>query len=121
MLHSLLDTGGFNLHSVHRSFKTGSEERNWNLGELLKGVFRMLHYSPASRKDYESINDSSKHPLYFCAFWYCVDPIVFLLAVSLFFFFRRMLMETNSNKIGTPCNSWGFTKKLGGTKLKWGD
>ena len=36
-------------------------------------------------------------------------------------FFRRMLMETSSNKIGTPCNSWGFTKKLGGTKLKWGD
>lgn len=89
MLHSLLDTGGCNLHSVHRSFKTGSEERNWNLGELLKGVFRMLHYSPASRKDYESINDSLKHPLYFCAFWYCVDPIVFLVAVSLLFFFEE--------------------------------
>ena len=109
MLHSLLDTGGFNLHSVHRSFKTGSEERNWNLGELLKGVFRMLHYSPASRKDYESINDSSKHPLYFCAFWYCVDPIVFLVAVS-FFFFRRMWMETNSNKIGTPVIPGGLQK-----------
>ena len=49
----------------------------------------MLHYSPASRKDYESISDSSKHPLYFCAIRYCVDPIVFLVAVSLLFFFEE--------------------------------
>ena len=90
MFHSFLDAGGCNLRIFYRSFKTGSEERNWNLKELLKGVFPMLHYLPASRKDYESINGSSKHPLYFGATRHRVDPVVFLVAVSLLFFMKNV-------------------------------
>ena len=39
MLHALLDTGGCSLHIVHGSFKTGAEEKKWNLKELLRSVF----------------------------------------------------------------------------------
>ena len=50
----------------------------------------MLHYLPASRKDYESINGSSNHPLYFGATRHRVDPDVFLVAVSLLFFMKNV-------------------------------
>lgn len=67
MFHSLLDTGSYSLHIKHGSFKSGAEKFKWNIMELLKGIFRLLHDSPAWREHYESITGSSKYLLYFSA------------------------------------------------------
>ena len=68
MFHSLLDIGSCRLHIIHGSFKTGAEKSKWNIKELLKGVFHLLHNSPARREDHESIT-ALQNMLYFCATW----------------------------------------------------
>ena len=65
MFHSLLDIGSCCLHIIHGSFKTGAENSKWNIKEPLKGVFQLLHDSPARWEDYESVTGSSKYLLYF--------------------------------------------------------
>lgn len=66
MLHTLIDIGSCSLHIVHGSFKTGAKKSNWNIKETLRGVFQILHNTPARREDYESVTGCFIYPLFFC-------------------------------------------------------
>ena len=39
----------------------------WGIKYILKGGFNLLHYSPASREDFQVVTKSNVYPLYFCA------------------------------------------------------
>ena len=54
------------LHLIHGTFKTGSEKSSWDLHKILKGVFKLLHDSPARREDYFNLTGSDEYPLQFC-------------------------------------------------------
>ena len=67
IFHSLIDIRSCSLHTVHGTFRTGTEKTDWNLEEALKGAFHTFHDTPARRDDYESITGSKIYPLYFCS------------------------------------------------------
>ena len=67
LVHSLIGIGSCSLHIVHGSFKTGAEKTGWNLKALLKGLFQILHDTPARREDYKKVTGRNKYPLFFCA------------------------------------------------------
>ena len=43
MFHFLSDIGSCSLQIIHGSFKTVAEKSKWNIQELLKAVFQLLH------------------------------------------------------------------------------
>ena len=47
LFHNILDIGSCNLHSINGGFETGTESSNWDLHEVLKGAFHLLHDTPA--------------------------------------------------------------------------
>ena len=47
--------------------KNGFKNYMKNVKKVLKGVFQLLHSSPARRDDYQSITGSTTFPLFFCA------------------------------------------------------
>ena len=49
VLHELIDLGSCNLHSISNGFKIGAELTQWDLADLLRGVFHLLHDTPARR------------------------------------------------------------------------
>ena len=55
------------IHTVHGAFKCGAQSTDWKPKEILSGSFQILHSSPTSRDDYQSVNDSVIYPLKFCA------------------------------------------------------
>ena len=63
--HSLINIGSCGLRIVHGSFSQGETKSGWRLKKNLKGVYYVLHHSPARRKDYESVTGSSSLPLNF--------------------------------------------------------
>ena len=68
LFHTLMDLGTCSLHSINGSVKNGFKtEYMKNMTKVLKGVFQLLHSSPARRDDYQSITGSTKFPLFFCA------------------------------------------------------
>ena len=62
--HQLIDIDSCGLHIVHRAFKTGTENTNWELKKVLKGTFTLLHDSPARRDGYVSLTRSNMFPLF---------------------------------------------------------
>ena len=66
-LHALIEIGSCGLHIIHGAFKSGAEMTNWNIKQVLKGAFQILHDTPARREDYESVTGSIIYPLFFCA------------------------------------------------------
>ena len=46
MVHSLLDIGSCNLHSITIGYKTGTELTEWNLTDVLKRIFTLLRDTP---------------------------------------------------------------------------
>ena len=66
-LHLLINIGSCGLHIIHGSFETGIEVTDWNIQATAKGVFEILHDSPARRADYISVSGSNIFPLFFCA------------------------------------------------------
>ena len=65
--NSLINIGSCGLHIVHGSFSRGETKSGWGLKKFLKGVYYVLHNSPASREDYESVTGSHSYPLSFCS------------------------------------------------------
>ena len=61
---------------IQRTLKTGAENSGWNLKPIFKGVFTILHGTPARREDYISITGEEKFPLFFCAIRWVEDTIV---------------------------------------------
>ena len=66
-MHQLINIGSCRLHIIHGSFKIGIEVTDWNIKATAKGVFQILHHSPARRTDYISVGRSNTFPLFFCA------------------------------------------------------
>ncbi|XP_047123731.1 uncharacterized protein LOC124806683 [Hydra vulgaris] len=62
----LINIGSCSLHVIHGAFKTAIESTAWNIKEILKGCWQILHDSPARRQDYETVTGATKYPLFFC-------------------------------------------------------
>ena len=71
--HSLISIGSCGLHIVHGSLSWGETKSRWSLKNFLKGVYYILHNSPACREDYESVAGSNSYLLSFWSTrWSCV-------------------------------------------------
>ena len=66
-LPQLINIGSCGLHVINGAFRTGAEATSWDIKGTLKGIFQILHESPARREDYESVTGAKSYPLYFCA------------------------------------------------------
>ena len=75
-LPQLIDIGSCNLYNVHGAFKCGFQNTDWEMKNLLKGSYQLLHDSPARRDDFTSITKSSVFPLSFCGTRWVEDKIV---------------------------------------------
>ena len=51
-MREVIDIGTCNLHTIHGAFETGVVKSGWNLKNLLKGAYRILHDTAARRDDY---------------------------------------------------------------------
>ena len=67
MLHTLIDIGSCSFHVAHGNLKSGINKNSWKTKESMKGVFYVLHDTPARREDYIGVTKSVTLPLYFCA------------------------------------------------------
>ena len=65
-LPKLINIGSCSLHIIHGAFQTGAEKSSWNLKKTLRGIWQILHDSPARREDYEAVTGSTTYPLSFC-------------------------------------------------------
>ena len=67
----VIELGSGGLHIIHGAYKTGAESTGWELKEILKREFTLLHDSPARKDDYISLTGYHTHrntfPLYICA------------------------------------------------------
>ena len=62
----LLNIGSCGLHVLHGAFKSGANKSEWNIKNILKGLYELFHDSPARRADYLKICGSDKYPKMFC-------------------------------------------------------
>ena len=65
-LPQLINIDSCSLHIVHGVLKTAVESTSWKIKQTLKGIWQILHESPARREDFESITETNKFPLFFC-------------------------------------------------------
>lgn len=72
----IIDIGSCNLHIIHGAFKVGAETSGWNLKNVFKGAFTVLHDTPARRDDYVAVTGETKFPLFFCATRWVEDTAV---------------------------------------------
>ena len=63
----LINIGSCSLHTVHGSLETAVESTSWKIKQTLKGIWQILHESPASREDFESVTGTNKYPLFLCS------------------------------------------------------
>ena len=66
-LPDLIDVGSCPLHVISRAFQTGSMASSWNLKEILKAEWQIIHDTPARREDFMSVTSSRVFTLPFCA------------------------------------------------------
>ena len=52
---------------INGAFRTGLKATSWDIKGMLKGIFQILHETPARREDYESVTGAKSYLLYFCA------------------------------------------------------
>ena len=65
-LPQLINIGSCSLHTIHGSLKTAVESTSWNIKATIKGMWQILHESPARRENFESVTGTNKYPLFFC-------------------------------------------------------
>ena len=75
-LPQLVDIGTCNLHNIHNAFKLGFQNTTWEMKNLLRASYQILHDSPARRDDFVSVTESSLFPLSFCGTRWVEDKIV---------------------------------------------
>ena len=61
-----LNIGSCTLHILHGAFGTGILYTKWELGKLMKAMFKILDESPARRNVYLREGTSGKFPMEFC-------------------------------------------------------
>ena len=57
-----INIGSCSLHILHGAFGTGIQSTGWNLGKLMKAMFKILDESPARRDIYLKAGTSEKFP-----------------------------------------------------------
>ena len=75
-LSQLVDIGTCNLHIVHGAFQAGAVASDWGLKGVLKGVFNLLHDSPARCDDFISVTGGTLFPMNFCETRWVEDKCV---------------------------------------------
>ena len=60
---TITSIGSRGLHVLHRAFKVGMEAAGWDVGKVLKSMWRLLHDSPAGRKMYSRVCENDEFPL----------------------------------------------------------
>ena len=58
-----LNMGCCGLHVVHGALGTGLEATPWNIGKILKAMWKMFHDSPARRDVYIRVTECDEFPL----------------------------------------------------------
>ena len=66
-LPQLINIGSCSLHTVHGALKTVVESTSLNIKQTLKGIWQILHESPARREVFVSVTGTNKYPLFFCS------------------------------------------------------
>ena len=66
-LPQLINIGSCSLHTVHGALKTAVESTCLNIKQTLKGIWQILHESPARREVFVSVTGTKKYPLFFCS------------------------------------------------------
>ena len=66
-LPQLINIGSCSLHTVHGALKTAVESTSLNIKQTLKGIWQILHESPARREVFVSVTGTNKYPLFFCS------------------------------------------------------
>ena len=66
-LPQLINIGSCSLHTVHGALKTAVESTFWKVKQTLKGIWQILHESPARREDFESVTETNKCLFFFCS------------------------------------------------------
>ena len=61
----LLDIGSCCLHIIHRAFKSGVENNDWDIKSIFKAAYTILHDTPAWREDFYICNRMKKDFHYF--------------------------------------------------------
>ena len=64
--HSLIGICTCSLHSMHGAVKSIVESTSWDIKDILKGGFNLLHDLPAHREDFQVVTKADVYPLYFC-------------------------------------------------------
>ena len=67
----LVDIGTCGLHTVHGSLKNGIKSSGWEIGKILKAVFKLLDESPARRDIFRNVTESEVFPLPYCGHRWC--------------------------------------------------
>ena len=65
--HELINIGSCGRHAIYGAFTTEAESTSWDIRKTLHGSYQILHDSPASRDDFETITASDIYPFNFCA------------------------------------------------------
>ena len=52
---TIISIGSHGLHVLHRAFNVGVEASGWDVGKVLKSMWRLLHYSPAGRDVFKGL------------------------------------------------------------------
>ena len=76
--HHLISIGSCGLHTIHGTFCTGAEATDWSIKKVLRGVYIVLHDSPARGENYQEITGSDTFPLNFCTTWYLYLSIIYI-------------------------------------------
>ena len=67
----LVDIGTCGLHTVHGSLKNRIKSSGWEIGKILKAVFKLLDESPARRDIFRNVTESEVFPLPYCGHRWC--------------------------------------------------
>ena len=62
-----VNIGSCSLHILHGAFQTGFTKIDWDIGKILKAIYKLFDESPARRDVYLHEGDSELFPLEFAA------------------------------------------------------
>ena len=80
---SLVDIGTCGLHTIHGSLKTGVKLSGWEIGKILKAMFKLLDESPARRDVFRDVTETDVFPLPYCGHRWCENENCLFRAVAI--------------------------------------
>ena len=70
-LSPLTDIGTCGLHPVHNSLNAGIKSSRWNVGKVMKAMWKLLNKYAARREKYVALAEIDLFPLPFCGHRWC--------------------------------------------------